>query len=154
MKDGPDFRSELAEAKDNAGHLLVRCARLFNEAALRCFRARCHPEVQLGHLTLFPHIDLDGTRQSELVRRAQISKQAVGQHVDELERLGVVARQPDPADRRAKRVVFTDQGRATMLEGLGALAEVEAQILGGFSEEEKVQLRSHLHRVLTALEGA
>jgi DNA-binding MarR family transcriptional regulator len=34
------------------------------------------------------------------------------QIVDDLERLGDVTRGPDPADRRAKRVVYTERGRA------------------------------------------
>ena len=111
------------------------------------------PRPKLGHLTLFPHIDLDGARQSELVRRAQITKQAVGQHVDELERLGVVERQADPADRRAKRVVFTDRGRAMMLEGLAVIAEVERIILEDLSPSVREALREGLAQALHTLEA-
>lgn len=156
MKDTPDFRARLGDAKfSSVGHLLVRCARLFNEAGVR--RMQRDPrflEARPSHLALFPHLDLEGTRIAELAKRADISKQAVAQHVDALEALGVVERRPDPEDGRAKRVVFTDLGRETMIFGLGVLAEIENEVLASLSAERRVQLRDDLLSVMSALEAA
>ncbi|MEO1227859.1 MAG: MarR family transcriptional regulator [Myxococcota bacterium] len=156
MKDTPEFRTRLGHAKvSSVGHLLVRCARLFNEAGVR--RLRRDPrlaEARPSHLALFPHLDLEGTRIAELARRAEISKQAVAQHVDALEGLGVVERRPDPEDGRAKRVVFTDLGREMMLFGLGVLAEVEEEVLAGLSPERRSALRDDLVSIMSVLERA
>lgn len=62
------------------------------------------------------HIGRTGIRQSELVRRMGLSKQAVQQLLDELARDGVIAREPDPDDRRGKRIVFTAAGRKLLAE--------------------------------------
>jgi hypothetical protein len=43
---------------------------------------------------------------------AAITRQAIGQLVDELEDLGYVQRTTDPADGRAQLVLFTRRGRA------------------------------------------
>lgn len=79
-------------------------------------------------MTLIPHLELEGTRITTLADRLGISKQAVGQLVDDLEELGVVSRTSDPEDGRAKLVRFTDRGRVGLLEGLALLAELEQEL--------------------------
>jgi DNA-binding MarR family transcriptional regulator len=49
--------------------------------------------------------------------------------IDDLEKLGLVARHPDPADRRSRLVVATDEGRATWRRLQGDLRRVEAHVL-------------------------
>lgn len=95
-------------------------------------------------MALFPHIDLDGTRQSTLAERVGTSKQAVGQLVDDLEEAGVLARIPDPSDGRAKRIVFTPKGRQGMLMGLEHLRSVEKKLAKSVGRETMAQLRDAL----------
>jgi len=49
--------------------------------------------------------------------------------IDDLERLDLVARQPDPADRRSRLVVATTEGRATWQRLQDELRRVEAHVL-------------------------
>ena len=62
------------------------------------------------HLTLFRNLDLGGTRLTEIASRARMTKQAMAELTDRAERLGFVAKRPDPHDRRAKAIVFTPAG--------------------------------------------
>ena len=55
--------------------------------------------------------DAAGTRPSVLAARAGMTKATLGELVDQLERLGYVTRQTDPADRRAKLVRPTPRVR-------------------------------------------
>src|SRR5256885_13963788 len=104
------WKARLAARKQaSVGQLLFKAARLFNERAMARVQRRV-PEARLAHTALLPHIDLDGTRQTEIARRAGITKQAVGQLVDDLIALGLVEREPDPLDGRAHLVRFTDDG--------------------------------------------
>jgi len=68
-----------------------------------------HDVVRPKHGAVFANIDLKGTRATEIARRADISKAAVGELIDELEKSGYVIRQADKADRRAKLIVPTPQ---------------------------------------------
>ena len=154
MKDGQPFRARLDEAKQaSLAHLLVRAARLVNEAGLRRVQEDARFEsARSAHLSVFPHLDLDGTRVTELARRMGITKQAVSQLIDDLEGLGMVERRPDPDDRRAKRVVFTNEGRAMMLFGLSVLRSIDDAMLIGLSPSRQKRFREDLLTITGTLE--
>ena len=74
------------------------------------------------------HIDIEGARGTTIAARANITPQAAGELVDDLERLGYVVRQPDPDDRRAKRIILTERGQACVAAALGTIASLEADL--------------------------
>ena len=99
------------------------------------------------HSAVFAQIDLAGTRLTELARRANMTPQAMGELVDELEDLGYVSREPDPTDRRAKLVVLTSRGQAAVQAGLQTIAGLEdriTQILGANGHRTLRRLLSKL----------
>ena len=59
---------------------------------------------------------VDGMLQTELAEIMDVGKVTVGGLIDHLEASGLVERQPDPKDRRAKRVVITGQGHEVLAE--------------------------------------
>jgi DNA-binding MarR family transcriptional regulator len=146
------FRGELERRKRaSMGQLLLRAARLFNERAIARVQ-RSHPRARIAHTLLYPHIDLEGTRLVELARRVGTSKQAVGQLVGELEGLGVVRREPDPDDARARLVRFTPRGRRALLHGLGVLRATEAELARRLGRARLRRLRADLAALADALE--
>lgn len=129
--------------------LLFRVARLVNERALARAGARFGMTLKPSHTTLFPHIDLEGTRQTELARRLGITKQAVNQLVSELEALGILERAPDPDDGRATLVRFTERGVRSLFEGLTVLGEIDAELEGVIG---RARMRT-LHQALSELDA-
>lgn len=91
-----------------------------------------HPMIRPKHGAVFANLDREGTRATILAARAGIGKAAMGELVDELERLGYVERRPDLVDRRAKRIVPTEAAlRVTRLVhafNLGLEAEYERRL--------------------------
>ena len=71
-------------------------------------------EIQPGHHTLLRHLGEDGARPSELAAQAGVSRQAVTKTLDDLERVGLVEREPDPADGRGVVVRYTPRGLAAL----------------------------------------
>lgn len=135
----------------NLGQLLMRAARLFDGMAFARWCAD-HPGVRRAHLQLMPHLDLEGTRITELARRAEITKQAVGQLVADMEEAGYVERRPDPGDGRAKMVVLTEQGRRGMLDGLQTFARLASELEGEVGPERMSNLLDGLQALGAALD--
>lgn len=50
------------------------------------------------------------TRGASLARALGVSRQAIQLQINELRKDGIVTQMPDPFDRRANRIVFTDEG--------------------------------------------
>lgn len=150
------FRAELEAAKtESTLQLLFKAARLLDERALELAARRTGgPRMRRSHTSLLPHIDLAGTRITDLADRLGVSKQAASQLVDDLEAAGVLAREPDPDDARARRVVFTAQGRQGLLEGLALLRDMEAELAASIGDESMAELRRALLGILATLHAA
>lgn len=151
-----EFRERLEAAKQASTlQLLFKTSRLLNERALERVADRPgRPILRPSHTALFPHIDRGGTRITDLARRIGITKQAVSQLVDDLEKIGVVERVPDPDDQRARRVVFTERGKRGLLEGLAVLGSLEEELRSTIGGERVDDLREALVAILAMLESA
>lgn len=149
----PEALAELERQKRaSAGQLLLRAARLLNERAISRIQAEGAAGVRLSHTALLPHIDFEGTRVVDLAARVGVTKQAVSKMVDELEALGLLERAPDPDDRRAKRVRFTEKGLRSMLYGLEVLRALEEELAGELGPARMDELRETLAALVDILE--
>jgi DNA-binding MarR family transcriptional regulator len=84
-------------------------------------------QVSAAHIHVTRHLALDGSRLTELAQRAGMSKQAMGDLVDQCEAWGLVTREPDSLDARARRVCFTGTGLAWLQAFREAVAQAEAE---------------------------
>lgn len=148
------FKRQLERQKDGSTlQLLFKAARRLDEEAIaRVARSKGAPRLRRSHTSLLPHIDLEGTRVSDLAERLGVTKQAVSQLVDDLEAMGVLRREVDAADARAKRVLFTDKGRATLLEGLGVLRALEAELTERVGTATMAGLREGVLAILSVVD--
>jgi DNA-binding MarR family transcriptional regulator len=104
-----------------------------------------------AHSAVMAHIDIDGgTRLTTIAARANITPQAAGELVDDLERLGYVVRQPDPDDRRAKRIVLTERGQACVAAALGTIASIEGELEDLLGPADHAHLHDMLGRIIAA----
>jgi DNA-binding MarR family transcriptional regulator len=74
--------------------------------------------------------------------------------LDALERAGLLAREPDPNDRRARRIVVSKRGLALLADLDERLREVEASVLSALDEDERAVFRSLLQRVAAHVDAA
>ena len=103
-----------------------------------------------AHSGVFAHIDLDGTRLTDLANRANMTPQAMGELVDDLERLGYVRRVPDPGDRRAKLIVPTEVGYGCLQAAFDTIRDIEGQLEDLVGARKLADLRRMLIRIISA----
>jgi DNA-binding MarR family transcriptional regulator len=72
--------------------------------------------------------------------------------IDELERMGLVERRRDPADRRRYVLGLSDEGTATLRRGRRVVAESARELLAALDDDEVDTLVDLLARV-AASEG-
>jgi DNA-binding MarR family transcriptional regulator len=135
------------------GPLLFECARLLDEIA----QAEVNREAGARVLTpalvrLLPHLTVDGVRPTELARRIDVSKQAVGQALADLAGRGFVEQIPDPADGRGRLVRLTREGVAAFDHGRGVLAFYERALASRLGRTKVETLRTTLSAMLPVLE--
>ena len=103
-----------------------------------------------SHSAVFAQIRAEGSRLTELARGANMTPQAMGELVDELETLGYVERRPDPTDRRAKLIVLTSRGHECIAAGIATIQGIEKRIDQILGPQGHAQLRRLLSTLLTA----
>lgn len=77
-----------------------------------------------------------------------LSHPSVSGTLSRLEKKGFIEFRPDEADRRCKRIYLLPKGAECHERILQTIADMEKQIISGFSEEEQAQLSSFLDRAI------
>jgi DNA-binding MarR family transcriptional regulator len=124
------------------GRLLGHAIRRFDERVLHLMahnvdvplalsNLAARAQISAAHVHITRHLDLQGTRLTDLAQKAGMSKQAMGDLVDQSEAWGLVTREADPRDARARLVRFTPTG----LLWLQAFKEAVAQAESEFRQE-------------------
>lgn len=82
-----------------------------------------------------------GTKQAEIAGKLGVEPMTLCTYLDRLQSLGLVERQPDPADRRAKNVVTTDRADMLLGEIQTELRDLMENVTKGLSPEDLKTLR-------------
>ena len=128
--------------------ILIKIAdRVIDDVVVAKLGASGFDDVRHSHRAVFEMIDRTGTRITDLARRARITKQGMGQLVDDLEALGYVESLPDPTDGRAKLVSLTAKGRDAVGVARAATTELEGHWACHLGEERARELRAAMAEI-------
>ena len=92
-------------------------------------------QVGAAHIHITRHLAAQGSRLTDLAQRAGMTKQAMGTLVNQCEAWGLVMREDDPTDARARRVVFTATGLAWLAAHQEAVAQATEEMRQAVSPE-------------------
>jgi DNA-binding MarR family transcriptional regulator len=107
-------------------------------------------DIRPTHGCVFRFIREEPLRLTELATLAGMTKQSIGEVIDNLVDLGYVKRIPDPQDRRAKLICLTARGEEAQKIGLGLFSKVEQRWAKRYGPERFAQLRDLLEEVAIA----
>jgi DNA-binding MarR family transcriptional regulator len=93
-------------------------------------------------------------RVGDLALALRVTVGGTSKLVDRIERAGLIAREPDPDDGRASRLVLTTAGKRKLTAALRTYDAVAGGILAGvLTPEEQQQMSDYVSRLLTSTAG-
>ncbi len=132
--------------------ILREFSRDYDRRIERGIQARGHPRIRLSHQVVFANIGLGRIRVTELAECAQITQQAMGKTLRELEELGYIERAVDEQDRRAKAIRLTPMGLQLVADAVEVAEEVRGEYAARIGESELAELDTHLREAARKLE--
>lgn len=134
--------------EESAGYLVNWAGRLFVRAIERRLAGG-----SAGPMPVFFALAAGGTMsQSALARWASVEQPTMANTLNRMERDGLIARTPDPNDKRSALVGLTRLGRQRAEEALASAQQVNGLALTGFKPAEREQFFALLARVAENLE--
>lgn len=145
--------SSSATPRLHIGQLLTQLTRVFQTELFERLAGAGLEGARAPHTHVTAYIKAEGSRLTELAARARMTLPAMSELVDDLQRLGIVERRPDPTDGRAKLICLTDAGWEAMRTARDIIDRIEAdyaRLLGAERFEAAAQTLDELLRALTA----
>ncbi|WP_165954264.1 MarR family winged helix-turn-helix transcriptional regulator [Seongchinamella unica] len=152
-KNVADSNREIAyRLSNNLPRLLREFSRDYERRIFNQLAGRGHPRIRPAHSQVFANLGLGSVRVSELAERAQITQQAMGKMLKELEQMGYIDRGVDDSDKRAREIRLTDQGVKLAADSLAAVDEARTHYEEKIGAEELQALEERLRQAVDQLQ--
>lgn len=104
-----------------------------------------HPPLKRSYWHVLEKILQKGIRINELAELNGISKQAVSQLANEIEKAGYIKRIHDPKDKRSRKLVLTDKGKELIRHTMESTRAVETLVEQQMGSKDYQQLKHCLY---------
>jgi len=128
--------------------LLLDAFRAFESDLAQNLASKGFTNVTTSNFNVLRHLNPEGMHLSDLARDAQISKQAIGKMVKDLEKKGYVELIPDVNDARAKFVRHTAKGKTLIKFAISVVTDMEMSYQSLLGKKEYNNLRQSVSKVL------
>ena len=151
-KSTAETNQEIAyKLSNNLVRLLKEFGKDFEQRMLVLLHERGHSQLRPSHSAVFSNLGLGAVRVTELAERAQVTQQAMGKMLKELERIGYVSRDVDAQDKRAREIRLTESGVQLVEDSMSAVEQVRlhyAQKIGlAELDQLETMLRNAVHKL-------
>ena len=148
-------RPELDPSAKHVTGRIIRLAGLFQQAYGEAFAPLGLNEGDYGVLAALRRsgapYELTPT---ELARHRMMTSGGMTAMLDRLERKGLIARTPNPADRRGSLVRLTEEGLEMIDDAMVRHTDAEHALVAALGAEDHKRLTNLLRRLLLSVEGA
>ena len=128
----------------NLAQLFMRAFYWADEGLQNALKRKGWPGITRAQSLVFVNIGEGVTRPSEIASRVGVTRQAIHQTINELVEMGFLTLEPDPRDRRAKVVVYTETGAKIGHDAVEALRQIELSLSSRIGDERVNALREAL----------
>jgi DNA-binding MarR family transcriptional regulator len=164
MEQGQDFidRAHAARQKIGRGIHMADTADLERVVRLAAYLERDLAEICVIHGLKTGQFQVLATLRgrdplpmsaSDLARAIVLTSGGMTPVLDQLEERGLITRQIDPEDRRARRITITEKGRSLINRAMEQRVARHRSLNAALSIEEREGLSAILRKLLIAVEG-
>lgn len=118
-----------------------------NRYVARRLAERGYPDIRAAHAKVFEQ--LRHRRVRDMAEAANVTKQAMGELVAQLEDAGYLERVPDPDDGRARIVLLTAKGRRCVKAAEEVITELHDQWVAALGEQRVRAARRAIETVVS-----
>jgi DNA-binding MarR family transcriptional regulator len=158
MRDGVDliieqWQRERPELDSSPIGIVGRISRLAREIEARLEPVYREHGLEPGWHDILATLRRSGgtLRPTDLTNASMLTSSGTTKRLDKLESAGLIARAPDPADRRGTLITLTPQGRRLIDALTPAHLDNERRILAGLGEDEQRRLADLLRKLQLGL---
>ena len=137
---------------NNLPRLLREFSRDYERRIWRELGPRGHPDIRPAHSQVFANLGMGSVRVTELAERAQVTQQAMGKMLKELERMGYITRAIDDVDKRAKEIRLTELGIKLAADSLEVVDQVRKHYEAKMGAEQLEHVEATLRDAVRMLE--
>jgi DNA-binding MarR family transcriptional regulator len=147
-------RPDLDPSAKHVTGRIVRLASIFQDAFAAAFAPLGITDGDYGVLATLRRAGAPyRLTPTDLARHRMMTSGGMTAAIDRLERRSLVARQPNPDDRRGSLVELTAEGLATVDAAMAVHAATEQALVAALGPSDRVQLEQLLRTVLLAVDG-
>lgn len=120
---------------------------------MRHFEQLLRPlDLGMAYLPVVLALEENGAlRQKDLAERARVEQSTMAALLSRMERDGLIAREPDPNDKRASLISLTAKAKTRLPVAKRSMGEIAERATAGFTEGERATLLALLRRVVENL---
>jgi DNA-binding MarR family transcriptional regulator len=109
------------------GMIAQQLQRAFELACFDRLAAAGFTGLRMRHSVLLNSLGPEGSRITTLAAELGMTKQAMGELIDDLESNGYLERTDDPGDRRARIIRYTDKGHSALATAYEIIPQIERE---------------------------
>jgi DNA-binding MarR family transcriptional regulator len=148
-KSTAEANQEVAyELSNNLSRLLREFAKDYENRIFHGLQAIGYDEIRPAHSAVFANLGMGAVRVTELAERAQVTQQAMGKMLKEIERMGYVARDVDSMDKRAKEIRLTAKGIKLAEDSMVIVNNVRRDYEQKIGKDDLAQLENMLRKAV------
>jgi DNA-binding MarR family transcriptional regulator len=130
------------------GMLALQLQRAFEAECFDRLAAAGFTGLRMRHSVLLNALGPDGSRVTTLAAELGMTKQAMGELIDDLESGGYLERTTDPDDRRARLIRFTAKGQKALETAFEIIPAIEREYAERVGAKRYAALRATLEELV------
>lgn len=131
------------------GKVIAHLRKQFEQWATGRLAQKGYKGFKMVYMPVIMNIDLEGTNNNDLAKRAQVTKQAMSKVVKELQQMGYITSKTDPNDKRSTIFMLTAKGKNFIQGARDSVAELMEEYRGVLG---KKNFDETLHNLLALIQ--